>query len=121
MWTDEMVEALRRLWAEGLSTSEIGRVLGVSKNAVVGKSHRLHLAPRPSPIILKPKPAPVVAKGPSCQWPLGHPGEAGFHFCGAPPMAGRPYCEEHCARAYSRPPMPADKVAAMAKLVDKAA
>ena len=49
-WTDEAIARLRKLWAEGLSTSEIGRRLNISKNAVVGKAHRLSLAPRPSPI-----------------------------------------------------------------------
>lgn len=49
-WTDQVILRLRALWAEGLSTAEIGRRLGVSKNAVVGKAHRLHLSPRPSPI-----------------------------------------------------------------------
>lgn len=49
-WTDEVIERLRTLWAEGHSTAEIGRRLGVSKNAIVGKAHRLDLAARPSPI-----------------------------------------------------------------------
>ena len=49
-WTDEAIVRLRALWAEGLSTAEIGRRMGVSKNAVVGKAHRLNLAARPSPI-----------------------------------------------------------------------
>jgi GcrA cell cycle regulator len=49
-WTEAVIAELRRLWAEGLSTAEIGRRLGVSKNAVVGKAHRLGLDPRPSPI-----------------------------------------------------------------------
>lgn len=49
-WTEEQIETLRRLWTEGLSTAEIGRRMGISKNAVVGKAHRLHLPARPSPI-----------------------------------------------------------------------
>lgn len=49
-WTDEQVEELRRLWDKGLTTGEIGKTLGVSKNAVVGKAHRLGLNGRPSPI-----------------------------------------------------------------------
>ena len=49
-WTEETIERLRALWAEGLSTAEIGRRMGISKNAVVGKAHRLNLAARPSPI-----------------------------------------------------------------------
>ena len=49
-WNDEAIVRLRALWAEGLSTAEIGRRMGVSKNAVVGKAHRLGLPARPSPI-----------------------------------------------------------------------
>lgn len=49
-WTEETISRLRSLWAEGLSTAEIGRRLGISKNAVVGKAHRLNLPSRPSPI-----------------------------------------------------------------------
>jgi GcrA cell cycle regulator len=49
-WTDETIARLRTLWDEGHSTAEIGRRLGITKNAVVGKAHRLALPARPSPI-----------------------------------------------------------------------
>jgi GcrA cell cycle regulator len=49
-WSEDVIAKLRTLWAEGLSTAEIGRRLNISKNAVVGKAHRLNLPPRPSPI-----------------------------------------------------------------------
>ena len=49
VWTQDLIDNLGRLWAEGHSTAEIGRRLGLTKNAVVGKAHRLSLAPRPSP------------------------------------------------------------------------
>jgi GcrA cell cycle regulator len=49
-WSAEAIERLRALWAEGHSTAEIGRRMGISKNAVVGKAHRLNLPARPSPI-----------------------------------------------------------------------
>jgi len=49
-WTEDTIARLRELWAEGHSTAEIGRRLGVSKNAIVGKAHRLDLPARPSPI-----------------------------------------------------------------------
>jgi GcrA cell cycle regulator len=49
-WNEDAISRLRALWAEGHSTAEIGRRMGVSKNAVVGKAHRLNLASRPSPI-----------------------------------------------------------------------
>lgn len=186
-WTEETIARLRDLWQQGLSTAEIGRQLSVTKNAVVGKAHRLGLKPRPSPIrraakatppadaatqaapvaaapAVAPKkeaaPAPVVAapsvpeKAPapvkasvavpapkaatpaaaepapeaaarparaparaaraalrpvseprrrssqSCCWPLGDPGTPGFHFCGATPLPGKPYCAEHAQLAY---------------------
>ncbi len=49
-WDEEAIQRIRTLWAEGYSTAEIGRRMGVSKNAIVGKAHRLVLPPRPSPI-----------------------------------------------------------------------
>lgn len=49
-WAEDTIIRLRALWDEGHSTAEIGRRLGVSKNAVVGKAHRLDLPARPSPI-----------------------------------------------------------------------
>jgi GcrA cell cycle regulator len=36
----------------------------------------------------------------TCRWPVGDPGACDFFFCGAPPLVGKPYCAEHCARAY---------------------
>ncbi len=134
-WTEERVAELIRLWETGKSASEIGRILGVSKNSVVGKAHRLKLKSRPSPIrrdgsvpkprskvvresLRTPTPTPVApkpverprpvlrrrGKGPGCLWPIGDPGEADFHFCGAEAVAGKPYCSEHCARAYITKP-----------------
>ena len=49
-WNDETILRLRALWDAGHSTAEIGRRMGVTKNAVVGKAHRLDLPARPSPI-----------------------------------------------------------------------
>lgn len=49
-WNEEAIGRLRTLWAEGHSTAEIGRRMAISKNAVVGKAHRLGLVARPSPI-----------------------------------------------------------------------
>ena len=72
-WTDERVEQLKQLWAEGLSASQIARQLGgVTRNAVIGKVHRLGLAGRATPARAerprlqvarrpaRPRPAPVV-------------------------------------------------------------
>ena len=64
-WTVEVIDRLKALWAEGVSTAEIGRRIGVSKNAVVGKAHRLLLDARPSPIRRgAPTPAPKRAAVP---------------------------------------------------------
>ena len=49
-WTPELIKELKRLWNKGLTTVEIGNRIGMSKNAVVGKAHRLGLEGRPSPI-----------------------------------------------------------------------
>jgi GcrA cell cycle regulator len=71
-WSDETIVRLRSLWDEGHSTAEIGRRLGVSKNAVVGKAHRLDLPARPSPIRrdgpqsgVPRRPSPRRASGPT--------------------------------------------------------
>ena len=53
-WTHEAITRLRGLWSEGHSTAEIGRRMGVTKNAIVGKAHRLDLPGRPSPIRHEP-------------------------------------------------------------------
>jgi len=217
-WTDERIEQLRSMWEKGLTASQIADELGgVSRNAVIGKAHRLGLKSRPSPVKAtdkpakpakapaapkpaapapapraaapaapRPAPAPkaepkaaapapaaaepeseaaprpdtprIVSIGPGgfirqgpgdqqapippapprrlvpakpspeiadktslldlndriCRWPMGHPGEPDFHFCGEPVNPGFPYCVEHCGRAYQaqlprgtrRPPPP---------------
>lgn len=116
-WTDERVAELARLWEQGLTTADIGKILGVSKNAVVGKAHRIGLAGRPSPIKRKPgeraartPPPPPKPKGKSvvelnavtCRWPIGDPKDSDFHFCGKKAAPGKPYCAEHAQIAYVR-------------------
>ena len=49
-WDDNNVARLRELWDQGLPTAQIGKLLGFTKNAVVGKAHRIGLERRPSPI-----------------------------------------------------------------------
>jgi GcrA cell cycle regulator len=215
-WTDERIATLKKMWEGGATASQIADELGgVSRNAVIGKAHRLGLKARPSPVkpnedkpepkkaaapapaaapkpaIKRPsspsapapraaepearpaaqtdipsqpipnQPAPmprIVSVGPGgflrqgpgdqqppippapprrlvpakpspeiadktslldlndkvCRWPMGHPGEADFHFCGENVNPGFPYCVEHCGRAYQaqlprgarRPPPP---------------
>ena len=68
-WTDEKVAVLRQYWGSGKSASEIAEIIGgMSRNAVIGKAHRLGLAGRPSPIKerrAKPKPAVLTSSGPA--------------------------------------------------------
>ena len=110
-WTAERIAELKNLWAAGTPTAEIGRRLGVTKNAVVGKAHRLGVAGRPSPI--RRRQATVVDimldGGRPCQWPFSDPGADDFHFCGAPVLVGKPYCPEHCSLAYLRADRRADR------------
>lgn len=123
-WTPDRIKTLMALWAEGVSTLEIGRRLGVTKNSVVGKVHRLGLPKRQSPINSSPR-TPRVAKiavpirvtpqtvpisadmvkmeeltAGMCKWPEGEPDQEDFRFCGQPAIEGKPYCAVHCARAY---------------------
>jgi GcrA cell cycle regulator len=126
-WTDNTIQSLRNLWAEGYSTAEIGRRMGVSKNAVIGKAHRLKLQGRPSPIrraeagtpgaVRSRRPLlPQVRAEPGrrpfehrltglvgtqqCRWPIGEPGKPDFRFCTKFAVVRRPYCEDHCGDAY---------------------
>ncbi|MBF0562515.1 MAG: global cell cycle regulator GcrA-like protein [Alphaproteobacteria bacterium] len=108
VWTDERIAGLVRLWNEGLTTGEIGKRLDVSKNAVVGKAHRLGLTGRPSPIkrsgVVKKEDhrirSVVELSATTCRWPIGDPKEPDFHFCGKRILTGKPYCAEHAAIAY---------------------
>ncbi len=61
-WTDEMIDGLRKMWKQGLTTNEIAKQLGVSKNSIVGKVHRLNLTARPSPIKKKEDASPDSQK-----------------------------------------------------------
>lgn len=129
-WTDERVSLLKKLWGEGKTAAEIAKELGgVTRNAVIGKAHRLKLSNRVSPIqqnSKKPmaaKQAPAVSaekkiqkiieqdnhrKGIEmldlnprmCRWPLGDPREKNFSFCGAGNIEGLPYCADHAKVAY---------------------
>jgi GcrA cell cycle regulator len=111
-WTIELEVALAKLWAEGLPAAEIARRLGVSKNAAVGKAHRLGLKGRPSP--LKPPPqrrgTGLVFK-PKCRFITGDAikmiaaGQDPFD-CPKLVVDGKPYCAEHAARCYTKPAAP---------------
>ncbi|RMF18043.1 MAG: global cell cycle regulator GcrA-like protein [Alphaproteobacteria bacterium] len=126
-WTEDNIEKLKKLWEKGLSASQIAEKLGdgISRNAVIGKVHRLGLKSRPSPV-KAPRKAAETKTGRAhkprarkktedkrvhlldltermCKWPIGHPGEPDFHFCGKPSQPGLPYCAEHCSEAYQAP------------------
>ena len=120
VWTDERLEELKKLWAQGLSISQIGEALGVSRNAIAGKAHRVGLPKRPSPISKpkaeKPKVEPVVEEQDlplrlelrqlvwsrsKCCWPTGDPKKNRFVFCGDTVVPGKPYCLLHCKEAYT--------------------
>lgn len=110
-WTEERVAKLRELWAQGKTASEIGVALGgVSRNAVIGKVHRLKLSGRPSPIKQRPlehTPMPMSGTATilalsdrSCKWPVGDPLSPDFHFCGKSAAPSIPYCTDHAQLAY---------------------
>jgi GcrA cell cycle regulator len=105
-WTTERINTLTKLWGGGLSTREIGLRLSVTKNAVVGKVHRLGLSKRQSPIIERPCVPEVIPldklTAGMCSWPDGEPGTPSLRFCGKLSIPDKPYCAEHCARAYVR-------------------
>lgn len=132
-WPAERIEKLRLLWAEGHSSAEIGRRMNLSKNAVVGKVHRLGLPGRLSPIKRSGNPLPVTPKpvrraptlpalkcvaavkmadmpvgysmrSQQCCWPIGDPKTPSFHYCEALGVPGKPYCPDHAAIAYVRLP-----------------
>jgi len=64
-WTDERVELLKKLWAEGLSASQIAAQLGgVTRNAVIGKVHRLNLSGRAKPASSTPRPRKIRSASP---------------------------------------------------------
>ncbi len=111
-WTDDTIARLRALWDEGHATAEIGRRMGISKNAVVGKAHRLELPARPSPIRTRvagsqrqarlprpPRPAPSLTPPPPPP-PSSAAGRGGPMRPVAPPAplpvragpSGRPCC-----------------------------
>lgn len=129
-WTDERVALLRKMWCEGKTAAEIAKELGdVTRNAVIGKAHRLKLSNRVSPIqqdnrkvavqpavVVREKvvqvPAnrdvPIKGKGVRmidlrdrmCRWPSGDPREQNFSFCGCASVPGLPYCADHARIAY---------------------
>ena len=136
-WTPETVELLRKLWGSGKTASQIAEIIGgISRNAVIGKAHRLNLSAKiktrtaasnesfensilnknvkikrgrkskfKSLIIEKdfepenPKQLEELDEN-SCKWPIGHPDESNFYFCGRSSLKDFSYCKLHLLYAY---------------------
>ena len=136
-WTEEKVSKLKELWGKGNTASEIANIIGgISRNAVIGKAHRLNLSAKiktraatsnqdfessienkkiksrkgkrnkfKSLIIERdfepenPKQLEELDEN-SCKWPLGHPDEKDFYFCGRSSLKDFSYCKLHLLYAY---------------------
>lgn len=101
-YAPEFLAEVTRLWNLGTKTAEMGRLLGVTKNTVVGIAHRLGLTRRPSPLKNPPAPKYDGPPRPACEWILGddHRGRK----CGKP-RARLSYCAAHAEIAFV-PPRP---------------
>ena len=135
-WTEEKVAKLKELWGKGSTASQIAEIIGgISRNAVIGKAHRLNLSSKiktrtatsnqnfensiqekniknkrfrrskfKSLIIEKDfepeNPKQLEELENHCRWPIGHPDEADFYFCGRSPMKDFSYCRLHLLFAF---------------------
>ncbi len=106
IWTDDLFAQLETHWNAGLSASEIGKKLGISKNSVVGKARRMGLAWRRQPVDksgshLDPLYWKTAADG--CMFADGEPGKSDFKSCNAL-IFKKDYCEEHYNLIFLPPP-----------------
>ena len=136
-WDEEKVAKLKELWGKGNTASQIAEIIGgISRNAVIGKAHRLNLSAKiktrtatsnhnyesslenrniknkrgrsrkfKSLIIEKdfepenPKHLEELDEN-LCKWPIGHPNEKSFYFCGRSSLKDFSYCKLHLLYAY---------------------
>jgi GcrA cell cycle regulator len=109
-WTDARVEQLTELVeVDGLPYAEIGRIMGITKNHVMGKASRLHLdhpnaagprGPDRGTILTRLDAVDVFPPPGGCLFPKGNPGDPEFRFCGAHVLSVLvPYCGAHTAVA----------------------
>ena len=137
-WDDKKITKLKELWGKGSTASQIAEIIGgISRNAVIGKAHRLNLSYKiktrstssnqnfqntnneennlkakrgkknrfQSLIIEKdfqpenPKKLEELDES-SCKWPIGHPDEESFYFCGRSSLKDFSYCKLHLLYAY---------------------
>ena len=141
MWTEEKVKILKELWGKGKTASQIAEIIGgISRNAVIGKAHRLNLSAKlknksfkenilirnldtnntkskslgkrklsrsrfKSLLIEKdfepesPKQLEELDEN-TCKWPIGHPNESSFYFCGRKSLKDFSYCKLHLLYAF---------------------
>ena len=136
-WNEEKISKLKELWGKGSTASQIAEIIGgISRNAVIGKAHRLNLSSKikarnasssknfdnnseennsqqkkkkkskfKSLLIEKdfepenPKKLEELDES-SCKWPIGHPEEKLFYFCGRSSLKDFSYCKLHILYAY---------------------
>ncbi|MDC3085268.1 GcrA family cell cycle regulator [Candidatus Pelagibacter sp.] len=136
-WTHEKVAKLKELWGKGNTASQIAEIIGgISRNAVIGKAHRLNLSAKIKTraaasnesfdnsqgnkniksrkgrrskfksLIIEQNFEPENPKNleelddNSCKWPIGHPDEESFYFCGRSSLKDFSYCKLHLLYAY---------------------